>query len=86
MCGLDINPEIIDSCIHKKPPLVGSTHWHETQIRKSQYLGRHEFVPSLKRELDITSGALRKSGVPKSRVKGLRRMAKKFHSSLNGYG
>lgn len=63
---------------------IGGTHWHEAQIRESQGLGRNEFASSVKRELDITSGALRKSGVPKSREKELRRMAKKFHSSLNG--
>ncbi|WP_147468140.1 RHS repeat domain-containing protein, partial [Pseudomonas syringae group genomosp. 3] len=86
------NPSIaLDLDHHTRNPLndtrgVGGAHWHETQIRKSQGLGRHEFAASLKRELDITSGALRKSGVPKSRVKALRRMAKKFHSGLNGCG
>jgi hypothetical protein len=76
---------------HTRGPLkdtrgIGGTHWHETQIRESQGLGRNEFAPSLKRELDITSGALRKSGVPSSRVKQLKRMAKKFHSGLSTCG
>ncbi len=86
------NPSIaLDLDHHTRGPLkdtrgVGGTHWHESQIRESQGLGRNDFAPSLKRELDITSGALRKSGVPSSRVKQLKKMAKKFHSSLNGCG
>ncbi|MEX6664250.1 RHS repeat-associated core domain-containing protein [Pseudomonas sp. W2-17] len=86
------NPSIaLDLDHHTRGPLkdtrgVGGTHWHETQIRESQGLGRNDFAPSLKRELDITSGALRKSGVPSSRVKQLKKMAKKFHSSLNSCG
>ncbi|WP_414928939.1 RHS repeat domain-containing protein, partial [Pseudomonas sp. IT-P74] len=82
------NPSIaLDLDHHTRGPLkdtrgVGGAHWHETQIRGSQGLGRNEFAPSLKRELDITSGALRKSGVPSSRVKQLKRIAKKFHNSL----
>ncbi len=86
------NPSIaLDLDHHTRGPLkdtrgIGGAHWHETQIRESQGLGRNEFAPSLKRELDITSGALRKSGVPSSRVKQLKKMAKKFHSGLNGCG
>ena len=86
------NPSIaLDLDHHTRGPLkdtrgIGGTHWHETQIRESQGLGRNEFATSLKRELDITSGALRKSGVPSSRVKKLKRMAKKFHSSLSTCG
>ncbi len=86
------NPSIaLDLDHHTRGPMkdtrgIGGTHWHEAQIRESQGLDRNEFASSVKRELDITSGALRKSGVPKSRVKELRRMAKKFHSSLNGCG
>ncbi|WP_147460351.1 RHS repeat domain-containing protein, partial [Pseudomonas syringae] len=86
------NPSIaLDLDHHTRGPMkdtrgIGGAHWHEAQIRESQGLGRNEFASSLKRELDITSGALRKSGVPKSRVKELKRMAKKFHSSLNGCG
>ena len=86
------NPSIaLDLDHHTRGPLkdtrgIGGTHWHETQIRESQGLGRNEFATSLKRELDITSGALRKSGVPSSRVKQLKRMAKKFHSSLSTCG
>ena len=86
------NPSIaLDLDHHTRGPLkdtrgIGGTHWHETQIRESQGLGRNEFAPSLKRELDITSGALRKSGVPSSRVKQLKRMAKKFHSGLSTCG
>ncbi|WP_122430238.1 RHS repeat-associated core domain-containing protein [Pseudomonas viridiflava] len=86
------NPSIaLDLDHHTRGPLkdtrgVGGAHWHEAQIRESQGLGRNEFAPSLKRELDITSGALRKSGVPSSRVKQLKRMAKKFHKGLNGCG
>jgi hypothetical protein len=86
------NPSIaLDLDHHTRGPLkdargIGGAHWHESQIRESQGLSRNEFASSLKRELDITSGALRKSGVPKSRVKALRKMAKKFHSALNGCG
>lgn len=86
------NPSIaLDLDHHTRGPLkdtrgIGGAHWHETQIRESQGLGRNEFAPSLKRELDITSGALRKSGVPSSRVKQLKRLAKKFHSGLNKCG
>jgi hypothetical protein len=86
------NPSIaLDLDHHTRGPLkdsrgIGGTHWHETKIRENQGLGRNGFAFSLKRELDITSGALRKSGVPKSRVKKLRKMAKKFHAGLGTCG
>ncbi len=54
-------------------------HWHEAEIRANQGLGKNEFASTLKRELDITSGGLRKSGVPASRVKQLRQEALKFY-------
>ncbi|MGR6549190.1 RHS repeat domain-containing protein [Pseudomonas plecoglossicida] len=84
------NPSIaLDLDHHTRGPAkdtrgIGGAHWHETQIRSSQGLGKNEFASSLKRELDITSGALRKSGVPASRVKALKKQAKKFYRSLSG--
>ncbi|WP_237772768.1 hypothetical protein [Pseudomonas putida] len=84
------NPSIaLDLDYHTRGPAkdtrgIGGAHWHETQIRASQGLGKNDFAPGLKRELDITSGALRKAGVPASRVKALKKQAKKFYRSLSG--
>jgi len=82
------NPSIaLDLDHHTRGPAkdsrgVGGAHWHENKIRATQGLGKNDFAPSLKRELDITSGALRKAGVPASRVKALKKQAKKFYRSL----
>ena len=71
------NPSMaLDPAHHTK---VGGAHWHEAQIRKTQGLGRNQFHPDLKRELDITQGGLRKSGVPASKVRKLRKDAEKFY-------
>lgn len=89
------NPSIaLDLDHHTRGPAkdtrgVGGAQWHETQVRASQGLGKNDFAPSLKRELDITSGALRKAGVPASRVKVLKRQAKNSIAALEvakGYG
>lgn len=41
---------------------VGGAHWHERHIRSTLYnLGENEFHKNIKRELDITQGALRKA-------------------------
>ncbi|WP_434527274.1 RHS repeat-associated core domain-containing protein [Photorhabdus asymbiotica] len=83
------NPSIaLDLDHHTRGPQkdtrgVGSAHWHENQIRASQGLGKNEFASTPKRELDITSGGLRKSGVPASRVKQLRNQARKFFNGLS---
>ncbi|HEK1189485.1 TPA: RHS domain-containing protein [Proteus mirabilis] len=79
------NPSIaLDLDHHTRGPLkdtrgIGGAHWHEAEIRANQGLGKNEFASTLKRELDITSGGLRKSGVPASRVKQLRQEALKFY-------
>ncbi|EKT4525023.1 RHS domain-containing protein, partial [Pseudomonas putida] len=84
------NPSIaLDLDHHTRGPAkdtrgIGGAHWHETQIRAGQGLGKNDFASSLKRELDITSGALRKAGVPASRVKALKKQAEKFYRSLSG--
>jgi RHS repeat-associated protein len=76
------NPSIaLDLDHHTRGPAkdtrgVGGAHWHENKIRASQGLGKNDFASSLKRELDITSGALRKAGVPASRVKALKNRLK----------
>jgi len=85
---LSSNPSIaLDLDHHTRGPAkdtrgVGGAHWHEAQIRANQGLGRNEFASTLKRELDITAGAVRKAGVPASRVRQLRKQAKKFYKSL----
>lgn len=71
------NPAIaLDKVHHTR---VGGAHWWETQIRKSQGLGRNQFHPNLKRELDITQGGLRKAGYPASQARKLRKEAEKFY-------
>ena len=52
------NPSIaLDNAHHTRR---GGAHWFETQIRRRFGLGKNEFHASIKRELDITQGALRK--------------------------
>ncbi len=71
------NPSIaLDNAHHTR---VGGAHWHEAQIRLKQGLGRNEFHSSLKRELDITQGGLRKSGYPASQARKLRKEAERFY-------
>jgi uncharacterized protein RhaS with RHS repeats len=74
---LSKNPSIaLDNAHHTR---VGGAHWHEARIRASQGLGKNQFQTTLKRELDITQGALRKSGVSASQARRLRKQSEKFH-------
>ncbi|GAB2854585.1 hypothetical protein GCM10027277_23890 [Pseudoduganella ginsengisoli] len=57
---------------------IGGAHYHEGRIRLQQGLGRNEFHPDTKRELDITQGGLRKAGIPASRARKLRKQAEEF--------
>ena len=71
------NPSIaLDLSHHTRK---GGAHWYEAQIREAQGLGSKQFHSNFKRELDITQGALRKSGVPANRVRKLRKEAEKFY-------
>jgi hypothetical protein len=74
---LSNNPSIaLDSAHHTKR---GGAHWYESQIRASQGLGRNQFQTTLKRELDITQGALRKAGISASKARKLRKQSEKFY-------
>ena len=74
------NPSIaLDNAHHTQ---VGGAHWHEAQLRAKQGLGRNDFHPSLKRELDITQGGLRKAGVKASTARKLRKQSEKFYKGL----
>ncbi|WP_242688240.1 hypothetical protein [Photorhabdus stackebrandtii] len=83
------NPSIaLDLDHHTRGPQkdtrgIGGAHWYENQIRANEGLRKNDFASTLKRELDITSGGLRKSGVPASRVKVLRKQAEKFFRGLS---
>ena len=78
------NPSIaLDLDHHTRGPQkdtrgIGGAHHHEARIRQSQGLGKNEFHPDSKRELDITQGGLRKAGVPASRARKLRKQAEEF--------
>ena len=53
------------------------------EIRQTQYsLGKNDIHPSMKRDMDITQGSLRKAGVPTPIVKRLRKEANKFYREL----
>lgn len=52
---------------------IGGAHWPKTQISASQGLAKNNYAPSLRREVDVTSGALRKVGRAASRVKALKK-------------
>jgi len=83
------NPSIaLDLDHHTRGPKkdtrgIGGVHFHEGKIRAIFGLGRNQFFSSLKRELDITSGALRKAGVPKKIIKRLRKQAEAFYKNLS---
>lgn len=85
---LSNNPSIaLDLDHHTRGPLkdsrgIGGVHYHESRIRRQLGLGPNEFHPNIKVEMDITQGALRKAGVPKSIIKKLRKDAEKFYSRL----
>ncbi|WP_290004285.1 RHS repeat domain-containing protein [Faucicola atlantae] len=83
------NPSIaLDLDHHTRGPLkdsrgIGGAHYHEAEIRQTQYsLGKNDIHPSMKREMDITQGSLRKAGVPTPIVKRLRKEANKFYREL----
>jgi hypothetical protein len=74
------NPSIaLDNAHHTK---VNGAYWQEAQIRSNQSLGRNEFHPNMKRELDITQGGLRKAGVSASVARRLRKESEKFLERL----
>ncbi|SFG42779.1 RHS repeat-associated core domain-containing protein [Duganella sp. CF458] len=83
------NPSIaLDLDHHTRGPQkdtrgIGGAHYHEGRIRVQQGLGRNEFHPSIKRELDITQGGLRKAGVPASRARKLRKQSEQFLRNQN---
>jgi RHS repeat-associated protein len=78
------NPSIaLDLDHHTRWPVkdtryIGGAHYHEAKIRQSQGLGEKEFHGSIKRELDITQGGLRKAGIPASQARRLRKQSEKF--------
>ena len=83
------NPSIaLDLDHHTRGPLkdsrgIGGAHYHEAEIRQTQYsLGKNDIHPSMKRDMDITQGSLRKAGVPTPIVKRLRKEANKFYREL----
>ncbi|MFC4161935.1 RHS repeat-associated core domain-containing protein [Chitinimonas lacunae] len=88
-CRMSDNPSIaLDLDHHTRGPEkdtrgIGGAHWHEKEIRRDHYqLDKNQFATSIKRELDITAGGLRKAGVPASRVKKLRKQAERFYRDL----
>ena len=83
------NPSIaLDLDHHTRGPLkdsrgIGGAHYHEAEIRQTQYsLVKNDIHPSMKRDMDITQGSLRKAGVPTPIVKRLRKEANKFYREL----
>jgi len=58
---------------------IGGVHYHEAQIRESMGLGRNEFAPSVDKELDIASEAMRRAGIPDDAIQQLRIDAKAFY-------
>ena len=66
--------------------LDGDTHSavrrNECQLRRLQGLGPNDFHPDIKRELDITQGALRMAGIPASQAKKLRKQVEFFLRNL----
>lgn len=62
--------------------MKGGGRFHEFQIRREQGLKANQFHSSHKREMDIVQGSLRKSGIPASVVRRLRKDADLFYRAL----
>ncbi|WP_100124216.1 RHS repeat domain-containing protein [Snodgrassella alvi] len=83
------NPAIaLDLDHHTRSPSkdsrgIGGVHYHEKQIRAEKGLGPNQFMSTIKEELDITSEALRRAGVPEKKIGILRGKAEKFYKKLS---
>ncbi|QBH98767.1 hypothetical protein EKN56_11785 [Limnobaculum zhutongyuii] len=63
---------------------VGGVHYHEGKVREERGLGRNDFSSTIDDELDITTEAMRRAGVPESKISQLRTAAKSFYNKLKG--
>ncbi|WP_238556129.1 hypothetical protein [Dickeya sp. NCPPB 3274] len=83
------NPSIaLDLDHHTRGPLkdtrgIGGVHYHESVVRAEKGLGPNQFASTIKGELDITSEAMKRAGVPAERVEQLRKKSESFYSKLS---
>ncbi|SHO54704.1 RHS repeat-associated core domain-containing protein [Vibrio quintilis] len=66
--------------IGKDTRKIGGVHFHEQQIRAEKGLGPNDFLPTIKGELDITSEAMRRTGIPEDKISLLRKDAVEFYN------
>ena len=82
------NPSIaLDLDHHTRGPLkdtrsIGGVHYHENVVRAQNGLGPNQFASTIKDELDITSEAMRRAGVPNEVVAELRKKSEAFYIKL----
>ncbi|CNF76117.1 Rhs family protein [Yersinia similis] len=87
---LSSNPSIaLDLDHHTRGPLkdsrgIGGVHYHEAQVRAERGLGINQFASKIADELDITSEAMKRAGVPETQISKLRGNAEKFYGNLSG--
>ncbi|MFD1215813.1 RHS repeat-associated core domain-containing protein [Microbulbifer celer] len=80
------NPSIaLDLDHHTRGPLkdsrgIGGVHYHERQVRESLGLGKNEFASTVEEELDITTEAMRRAGIPESKITQLRTDSRAFYN------
>ncbi|MBI0005063.1 RHS domain-containing protein [Gilliamella sp. W8126] len=86
---LSSNPSIaLDLDHHTRNPSkdsrgIGGVHYHEAQIRAEKGLGPNQFASTIKEELDITSEALRRAGVPEEKIGILRKKSERFYKKIS---
>ncbi|MGR2821234.1 RHS repeat-associated core domain-containing protein [Vibrio vulnificus] len=83
------NPSIaLDLDHHTRGPRkdsrgIGGVHYHENIVRGEHGLGKNEFKSTIAEELDITSEAMRRAGVPEESVSQLRKNSEEFYEQIS---
>ncbi|MDP2571933.1 RHS repeat-associated core domain-containing protein [Vibrio penaeicida] len=83
------NPSIaLDLDHHTRGPRkdsrgIGGVHYHENIVRGEHGLGKNQFKSTIAEELDITSEAMRRAGVPEESVSQLRKNSEEFYEQIS---
>ncbi|WP_198298161.1 hypothetical protein [Vibrio gazogenes] len=82
------NPSIaLDLDHHTRGPVkdtrgIGGVHYHEGQVRAEKGLGMNDFASTIDEELDITTEAMRRAGIPEDKISQLRKDSHIYYNTL----
>ncbi|WP_420884233.1 RHS repeat domain-containing protein [Shewanella chilikensis] len=89
---LSDNPSIaLDLDHHTRGPAkdtrgIGGVHYHESVVRAEKGLGRNQFASSFDEELEISSEAMRRAGIPEDRISVLKADSTAFYERIKKCG